>query len=74
MAVRAKFKCMNKYENPHSEGQIIILEPVISGSPENESFYKYTPWGEIKLGTINEKAAEQFEVGKEYYVDFIAVE
>jgi hypothetical protein len=48
------------------------LEPVTSGSPENESFYKYTPGGKISLSTINADAAKQFVPGQYYYVDFTA--
>lgn len=37
---------------------------------ENSKFWKYTPMGSIELGTVNEEAWKQFEIGKEYYVDF----
>lgn len=40
---------------------------VIGGSPENESFFAWTPSGSIKLGAIK---AKLFEIGKEYYIDF----
>jgi len=43
----------------------------MSGSPENESFFKFTPWGSIEIGTINMAALAQFERGAEFYVDFI---
>ncbi|WP_236293118.1 hypothetical protein [Paenibacillus allorhizoplanae] len=43
---------------------------MISGSEENKDFWKYTPAGQIQMSVDNEKAQEQFEVGKEYYVDF----
>lgn len=67
--VRAKFRCQSveKFENGSSN---VSLSPVTSGSDENKSFYKWTPGGEIKLQTINLAAAEQFEPGGEYYVDF----
>jgi hypothetical protein len=51
-------------------GAVIKLNPVMSGSDENEKFYRYSPSGSIELGTVNEEAAKQFEIGKEYYVDF----
>ena len=50
--------------------------PVYENSPENAEFFKYTPWGRINLGTLNEKAAEFFlkqndAIGKaEFYVIF----
>ena len=68
MTVRAKFRCVSV--EPQSEGKVITLSPVVSGSAENEGFYRYTPWGEIKLGTVNAAAAAQFVEGAEYYVDF----
>jgi tRNA U54 and U55 pseudouridine synthase Pus10 len=47
----------------------IKLFPVINGSAENETFFKYTPGGELNLAVVNIEAAKQFEVGKEYYID-----
>lgn len=70
MSVRAKFKCTSKEANPHGNGDLVRLDPVIDGSEENKRFYSYTPGGQIQLGTVNPQAAEQFEVGQEYYVDF----
>ena len=51
----------------------IKLEPVMPGidpNHENAKFFQSTPSGLIQLRTVNEAAAKQFEVGKEYYVDF----
>jgi hypothetical protein len=44
---------------------------VTSGSPENDEFFKWTPTGHIALSTINPAAAEQFEVGALYFVEFV---
>lgn len=72
--VRAKFTCTGKEHNKateeQNEGFTISFTPVYTGSKENEEFYKWTPGGNIMLSTVNPKAAEQFEQGKEYYVDF----
>ncbi len=73
MSVRAKFRVENKKEI-FSGGQKVYsveLVPVVGGSPENDSFYKWTPGGKIELTTISEGAASGLEVGKEYYVDFV---
>ena len=72
MTVRAKFKVesITSTEN----GASIELRPVISGSEENEKFFKWTPGGSIQMSTINEAAAEQFKPGAEFYVDFIKAE
>jgi hypothetical protein len=65
--VRCKFKCTQKTET--TGGFQVTLEPVTCGSQENEQFFKWTPWGKMEFGTINEEAAKQFEVGKEYFID-----
>lgn len=73
--VRAKFKVesitplVGGDERPTPEATI-RLRPVVSGSKENEAFYRWTPGGEIVLSTVNGNAVKHFEVGKEYYVDF----
>lgn len=74
MSVRAKFKCTSKEANPHGGGDLIRLDPVIDGSEENKRFFRATPGGQIQLATVNPQAAEQFEVGHEYYVDFAKFE
>ena len=70
MSVRAKFVCNWKQIDNNGNGQQITLSPVYSGSEENKSFFASTPGGSIQLYTINIDAANQFEQGKEYYIDF----
>lgn len=70
--VRCKFIVDSVTQN--SNGHSVKLMPVTSGSPENDQFFKWTPWGAIEIGTINASAAEQFEVGQAFYVDFTPVE
>jgi len=43
-----------------------------NGDPnhENTKFWKASPSGEIRLGTVNPAAWSAFEMGKEYYIDF----
>jgi hypothetical protein len=67
--VRAKFKVTSVTE---SEGGLktVTLQPVISGSPENEKFFKWTPSGSIQIGTINPDASAQFTPGDQFFVDF----
>ena len=66
--VRAKFRVTDK--EPYDQGFVIKMTPVTTGSEENESFYRYTPYGQFEMGTVNERAADYFEVGQEYYLDF----
>lgn len=68
MTVRAKFRVETVTQTIH--GFTVDLKPVTGGSPENERFFKWTPSGEIKMGTVNAEAAEQFKPGTEFYVDF----
>ena len=42
---------------------------VISES-ENTNFWKASPSGKLELGCINLEAANAFELGKEYYLEF----
>lgn len=62
-------KCEGKSGAADGNGGEVRLFPVVSGSEENDRFYKYTPGGSLHLAMINQSAFEQFEVGKEYYVD-----
>lgn len=73
MSVRAKFRVGSVSRNEDGSGTV-SLSVVTSGSPENESFFRATPGGSISLSTINAEALEQFEEGKEVYVDFSAAE
>ena len=69
MTVRAKMKCESVVSENKDGSGIVLLRPVISGSEENDKFFKFTPSGELRLCAINAEAVSQFEEGKEYYVD-----
>lgn len=68
MAVRAKVRCNHKGES--DVGFNTVYEPDGTKNDENARFTTATPWGDIKMGINNPAALSQFEVGKEYYVDF----
>lgn len=53
---------------------ISLFAVTANGSEENKSFFTNTPTGSLTLNTVNEAAAKQFEVGKEYYLDFTPAE
>jgi hypothetical protein len=72
MTVRAKMKCISITNT--ADSATARLEPVVSGSEENKSFYRWTPGGHIELNMIHKDTAKQFEPGKEYYVDFTPAE
>lgn len=68
MSVRAKFKVDKKSETLY--GFEFVLTPVHGDSPENKTFFKYTPSGSINIAVVNPEVGDQFVLGKEYYVDF----
>ena len=67
--VRAKFVVDSILQ--HRGGTNVTLVPVFNGSEENKMFWKYTPSGKVDIN-MNEgvEAADYFEVGQEYYIDF----
>lgn len=69
--MRAKFQVSTI---THSEnGCELKLLPVTRGCPENEEFFKWTPYGEIKLGLVKKEQAEGILPGQEFYVDLTPV-
>lgn len=75
MTVRAKFKVQSITTTAHwqkDKGHVgtVRLTPVVGDSEENKLFYEATPAGAIEIGTINQQALAQFEIGREFYVDF----
>jgi hypothetical protein len=68
MAVRAKVRCDSLDGNTVRFST--VYEPDEARDPENARFTQATPWGSIELGIDNPRAREQFEPGKQYYVDF----
>jgi hypothetical protein len=72
MNVRAKF-FVESVTYHKGEVATIRLLPVTKGCPENDTFYRWTPAGEIVLQTVNRTAADAFTPGQELYVDFVPV-
>ena len=82
MKVRAKFKLSTierSIQNTHDgenwilrEVQTLGFHPVFDGSEENKKFWEATPNGKITLICVNEEAWKLFNLGEEYYIDFIA--
>lgn len=70
---RCKVKCVITGQSAYgANGDILHTAEFIAvygTSPENAEFFKYTPSLSVKTGTIQ----QPFEVGKEYYLDFIPV-
>ena len=68
MSVRSKVRCNAKTGN--EVHFTTVYEPDEKKDTENARFTKATPWGDIRMGIDNPVALEQFEINKEYYVDF----
>lgn len=73
---RAKFK-LTQIEivlQGTEEMRTFVLSPVYSNNPnhENSKFFRYTPSGTIRLGTVNPSVWPEFELNQEYYIDFTA--
>lgn len=68
--VRGKFVCQSVTSNSGDQHEAVFTA-VTTGSEENEKFFKYTPFGELKIGVLNK---QYFEAGKEYYLDIIPAE
>lgn len=54
------------------EIRTVVMSPVYSQDPESENrkFWDSSPSGKLELGCANLAAAEMFELGREYYIDF----
>jgi hypothetical protein len=68
--IRCKFTCTSarKYKG-WGENEVLYdyeFSPVTGNSEENKKFFKYTPSGKLNVSTV---AENQFEVGKDYYLD-----
>lgn len=73
MKVRAKF-VVDSVTQQNGGGVKVELKPVTSGSEENKSFWKYTPSGKLEMWmTAGIPAADAFEPGQEFYIDFTPV-
>ena len=67
--MRCKVSCGAKIDLGNG-GFALSFYAVYSGSEENDKYFKAIPSATILIQTINEKAAANFEIGKQYYIDF----
>lgn len=74
MTLRAKFQCSSINKSPDDSSAVVHLSAVTTGSADNETWSKYTPSGQLQMTISNPAAAEQFEQGKEYFIDITPAE
>lgn len=67
--IRCKFVCFSVTDRGNEKD--VVMTPVMSGSDENVSFWKYTPTGKLEFTCLNSNA--KLVPGREYYLDLIAV-
>ncbi len=86
--VRAKFKVqsiertMSQRKRPDGtwgpgELHTVKMFPIYHNDDpdhENTAFWEATPSGSLELGMVNAEAVAHFEIGHEYYIDFIPVQ
>lgn len=74
MSVRAKFKVLSVKKTVLHDGSHgateVEMQPVYTGSPENQEWSEYTPNGSVKLTITKGDARNAFRPGEEFYVDF----
>lgn len=64
----AKFRCEEVTRS--ADGTRVRMVPVASGSPENDKFFEYTPYGALEMGSIDSAVAAEFEPRQEFYLRF----
>ncbi|EDT9219380.1 hypothetical protein AHZ37_001713 [Salmonella enterica subsp. indica] len=69
MSVRAKFRCHFIQKAEDDSHRTIHMSPVTADIAENKAWSKYTPGGLLQMHISNPAAFENFEQGKEYYLD-----
>lgn len=74
MTIRAKFRCHSLQKAEDGASCFVRLSAVTTGSVENEEWSKYTPDGHLNLHITNPAVFDQFEQGREYYLDIQPVD
>jgi hypothetical protein len=62
-----------KPQSAPCEMRTVVMTPVHGNNDpnhENTKFWQASPSGHLELGCVNLEASEQFELGREYYIDF----
>ena len=69
--VRAKFKLIGvEFTQAWIKGQMVDARILKFSPSKDEVFGEATPSAQLQMTIVPKEAWEQFELGKEYYVDF----
>lgn len=71
-SVNAKFSCTKAVKGPY--GTEVSLWTLYSNNPEDNSYAKATPTGQLTMIVDNPIAEAFFEEGKQYFLNFKKVE
>jgi len=74
MTVRAKFKCTVVSHNYTDNAMVVKFQAVTAETEENKTWSKWTPTGSLEMYVSNPEVFNQFEEGKEYFLDITPVE
>lgn len=72
--VRAKF-WVDSIETDEYDNKVLKMSAVTSEEGDGKDFTPYTPWGNLEMGITGDvPAAEFFEEGKIYYMEFMKID
>jgi len=74
MSVRAKFRVAHVTDYGNNFKEVHLTAVYDDGIPENARFNKVTPTGTLTMTINNPPASDVFTPGKEFYLDFRAVQ
>jgi len=74
--VRAKFKCERVEKGFSGDDPYVSVHfgAVIDDGPENKSWSKWTPSGQLQMTISNPNLIDHFVPGKEYFLDITEAE
>lgn len=72
--VRAKMRLVSMTFRENTSSVVKFETRYDTTIPEDMRFMKATPWGSIEMNVDNPKALDQFQLGKDYWVDFSAID
>lgn len=70
--MRAKFRIVDVDQTGDIEN--LLLEAVTDGTPEDNTYSKWTPFAKLNIAISNPALAGKFAVGEKYYADFTLAE